>query len=201
MELAPLIAEAKQRMRRRRSLVALLIAVTGLAAGLTLAFRSSAAGPGGSLALTTSARAGELRVSVPNGFRRYDVPIGIGASHPLIGRLLTDFRLPAHTGIWSVLGRWAEPGLGPPANGVALKLQRWFSPGPVGPGEDRLHLPLTLNQPWFDEKLNDGAVGYRWGYLRFHNAEYQVMYWSGPDAPAADRAAILRALESIRPAR
>jgi len=26
------------------------------------------------------------------------------------------------------------------------------------------------------------------------------MYWSGPNAPATDRAAILRALKSIRPA-
>jgi hypothetical protein len=200
MGLEPLIEEAKERMRRRRSLVALLLAFAGLAVCLTFIVRPSAPGPGAPRSLSSSERAGGLKISVPAGLRSYYVPIGIGASHPLIGHLLTDVRLPAHANIWTVLGRWGESG--PPANGVALKLQRWFSPGPVAPpGADRLHLPLTLGQPWFQEKLKDGAVGYRWGYLTFHNVEYQVMYWSGPNAPAADRAAILRALGSIRPAR
>ena len=195
MGLEPLIEEAKARMRRRRSLVALLIAFAGLAVGLTFVFRS---GPGVPRPLTSSARAGGLRVSVPPGLRSYDVPIGIGASHPLIGHVLTDVRLPAHVDIYTVLGRWGKSG---PANGVWLKLQLWFPPGPIGAGADRLHLPLTLGQPWFQDKLRDGRVSYRWGYLTFHNVEYQVMYWSGPNAPASDRAAVLRALESIRPAR
>jgi hypothetical protein len=194
--LAPLIAEAKQRMRWRRSLVALLIVFAGLAVGLTFVFRS---GPGAPHPLTSSARAGGLRVSVPPGLRSYAVPIGIGASHPLVGHLLTDLRLPAHANIWKVLGRWGNSG--PPVNGVTLQLQRWFSPGPVGPNTDRLHLPLSLGQPWFQQKLDGGAADYRWGYLKFHNEEYQVSYWSGPRAPASDRAAILRALKSIRPAR
>ena len=168
-------------------------------AGLMFALRSNDPGTGGSLALTSSARVGALRVSVPQGFRSYAVPVGIGAEHPVIGRLLTDLRLPGHGNIWRVLGRW--PQSGPRANGVALKLQRWLPEGPVGPGMDRLHLPLTPNQPWFTAKLQDGAVGYRYGQLRFHNAEYQVIYWSGPNAPAADRAAILQALKSIRPAK
>jgi hypothetical protein len=184
-------------MRRRRSLVVLVIAFAGLAVGLTLIFRS---GPGVPRPFTSSARPGELRVSVPPSLRSYDVPVGIGTRKPVIGHLLTDFRLPAHVDIWRVLGHWATTG--PAANGVALEVQLWLSPGPVGPvSVRRLHLPLTLSQPWFEERLKDGAVGYRWGYLMFHHAEYQVLYWSGPDAPAADQAAVLRALKSIRPAR
>ncbi len=47
-ELDPLIAEAKRRARRRRLLVAAgVVALAGLAAGLTLALRSPGGGPGG----------------------------------------------------------------------------------------------------------------------------------------------------------
>jgi hypothetical protein len=205
--LAPLIAEAKDRMRRRRSLVALLVVFAGLAVGLTLAFRPSAPGLGAPRPLTSSVRAGDLRVSVPRGFHTYEIRnggymAGTRTRPPVTGHVLTDFRLPAHLGIQQALGRWAFPGWGPPAHGVWLELARWFPFGPAVPGiTDRLHLPLSLNQPWAKEKLSSGRAGYRWGYLIFPHAEYQVMYWSGPKAPAADRAAILRALESIRPAR
>ena len=177
-------------MRHRRVLVGIATALVILAAGLTFAFRPSGPGPGVPHPLTSSARLGGLRVSVPAGFRIYDVTGGTGAGAPVIGHLLTDFRVPARGDIGREMWVWAT------ANGVALQLQRWFWPLPVGPFTHRLQLPLTLNQPWAD-----GRVGYRWGYLRFHNAVYRVTYWIGPKAPANDRAAILQALESIRPAR
>jgi len=200
---APLIAEAKHRMRRRRSLVGLLIVVAGLALGLTFAFRSSSPGPDLPHGTASSLRVRDLTVSLPQGLKSYGLRGGahmVGTRAPIIGHVLTDFRVPAHLDIQRVLGHWATAG--PAANGVALKLESvdWMI-GPVLTKSLRLHLPLTLDQPWFNEKLKDGAVGYRWGYLRFDNVDYQVMYWSGPNAPTADRAAVLRALESIRPAR
>ena len=199
MALAPLIAEAKHRMRRRRSVVALLITFAGLAVGLTFIFGSSGPGPGVPRPLTSSLRAGDLRVSVPRGLHSYEIFGGrlIGTRPPVVGHVLTDFRLSAHVGIRRVFARWAAiQGSGPPANEVALSLAPGETLGP-----DRLHLPLTLNQPWSEEKLGNGAVGYRWGFFRFHDSDYEVMYWSGLAAPASDRDAILRALKSIRPAR
>jgi len=115
----------------------------------------------------------------------------IGTRPPVVGYVLTDFRLSAHVGIQRMLPRWAG---GPPANEVALRLEPGETLGP-----DRLHLPLTLNQRW--SEVGNGGVSYRLGFFRFHDADWEVTYWSGPDAPAADRAAILQALKSIRPAR
>ena len=145
-------------------------------------------------------QAGKLRVSVPHGF--YDYPIFgghlAGARPPVVGHLLTDFRLPAHTTVSKLITRWAAiGGSGPPPNRVALML---------GPGTtlapDRLHLPLSLKQPWYREHFANGKVGgYRYGFIRFRQADYSVTFWSGSAAPASDRAAVLRALESIRPAR
>ena len=202
MGLASLISEAKHRMRRRRSLAALLIALIVLAVGLMFTFRSPTPGPGTSLPLTSSVRAGELRISVPQDLRRYAIRRPafsyLGVRPPVTGQLLTDFRLPRGVKAKDSWERWAVPG--PPAKVVALELALYWVPmGPFPP--INLHLPLTLRQPWFEQKLNDGRVGYRWGSLRFHNQLYVVTYWSGPQAPADDRSAVLRALKSIRPAR
>jgi hypothetical protein len=202
MALAPLVAEAKQRMRRRRSLVALGIALVGLALGLSFALRSPSAGSGIPRPLTSSLRTGQLRVSVPRGFYSYPFRGGIykaGTRPPVIGHLLTNLPLPAHVDAWKAFDRWAAyGGSGPPANRVALVLVI-RGMGPVGP--KALHVPLTLRQSlWANEQLKSGAVGYRYGDLRFHNGDYDVEYWSGPRAPAEDRSAILRTLKSIRPA-
>jgi hypothetical protein len=61
----------------------------------------------------------------------------------------------------------------------------------------RLHLPLSLNQPWSREHLKNGHDGYRWGYLRVHGQFYEAFFWSGQAAPARDRAAVLSALASV----
>lgn len=189
-------------MRRRRSLAALLVVLVGLAVGLTFALRSPSGGTG-STPFTSSVRTGELKVSVPRGFYSYALRGGfyrVGTLPPVIGHLLTDFRLPPHVDGWKALDRWASQyGSGPPTHGVALKLAI-YPMGPVGPGA--LRLPLTLREPlWAQEKLESGGVGYRYGDLRVRNRDYELMYWSGPKAPARDRAAILQALKSIRPAR
>ncbi len=86
----------------------------------------------------------------------------------------------------------------PPANRVALQVGPWNT---IGPGEaNNLHLPLSLNQLWHIEKTRDGASGYRWGFFNVRGQQYDVAFWSGPDAPPHDRAAVLNALVSIRPA-
>jgi hypothetical protein len=134
----------------------------------------------------------------------------------VIGHVLTNFRVPArHPRGWPstidwVLNRWAaaeaqfiavkKHNYGPPSNDVALELKRAYGPwGHPGPPPVRLHLPLDPNQPWSQQRIASGAPSYRDGYLRVHHELYYVMYWIGPDAPANDRAAVLRALRSIRP--
>jgi hypothetical protein len=194
MALAPLIAEAKHRMRRRRSLAALVLAVAGVAVGLSFALRSPSGGTGLPRPLTASVRAGELKVLVPQGFSRAAIHDGIGRPPPVSGYVLADYSLPAATSGW-IFPAESDP----PANRVGLELNVWYGIGPAP--SDQLHLPLSLRQPWSKQKLTDGTAGYRWGFLRFRKMDYEVMYWSGPDAPANDRTAILRALESIRPAR
>lgn len=93
-------------------------------------------------------------------------------------------------------------GNGPPANKVAFALTRWLGIGlSPPPSALRLHLPLSLHQPWFREHLRNGRLGYRWGYVSFDGQVYAAMFWSGRDAPARDRAAVLSALASVHPAR
>jgi hypothetical protein len=65
---------------------------------------------------------------------------------------------------------------------------------------NNLHLPLSLNQSWHIEKTRDGASGYRLGWFDVKGQQYAVSFWSGPNAPPHDRAAVLSALGSIRPA-
>jgi hypothetical protein len=123
-----------------------------------------------------------------------------GTRPPVIGVLATDDRGAHRNGggfaAWSQLSS-----NGPPANKVALALSEWEGALPPPPSALRLHLPLSLHQPWFRERLTNGHHGYRWGYLRFHRQFYEVLYWSGRVAPTHDRAAVLNALSSIRLAR
>ena len=191
-ELDPLIAEAKRRMRRRRSLAALLIALAGLAVGLPLAWRSPAAGPGAPRLHTSSLRAGKLKVSVPQGFHGYAVGDVIARRLRVTGQVVTDDGLPAGADAFDVWGYWSGVS-GPPATGVALGVR--LAEGWGRYPREYLHLPLTLDQAgWFEQRLNDGVASYRYGFIRFHKEHYLVNYWSGPAAPARDRAAILRAL-------
>jgi len=149
----------------------------------------------------TSVRIRALTVSVPLSLPRYGSRGGgyvSGARPPLIGVLATDDPRAHHSG--QGFTKWSElSSHGPPANKVALLLRQWLTIGPGLPKSAlRLHLPLSLSQPWFREHLKNGRLGYRWGYLRFHRQFYEVMYWSGRAAPEHDRAAVLNALSSIR---
>ena len=162
----------------RRWLTTCLVAIAGLAIGLAFAFPSSAE--------PTPRRAGKLTISIPRGFITDTLHDGIGATgtHPPSGQVLTDVPVADPR-----LGDWLAHG--PPANQVGLLLNEAFVIGPVA---DNLRLPLTLTQPWNEKH------GVRYGFFRFDNMDYEVTYWSGPSAPANDRAAVLHALHSIRPA-
>lgn len=197
-------------MSRSRGLAALAALTVAVGIGLAVALHSSAA--------RASARVGHLVLPVPSGFNSYRVPMRRGVGEQLGNRVITDFRVPDQappgwsSGIERMLSRWGAAQFkfmavkhhdyGPPADGVALQLSwsdsqwcRFTCPPP------KLHLPLTQHQPWYQEHVASGARSYRWGELRFHGGVYYVMYWLGPNASAHDRAAVLRALRSIRPAR
>jgi hypothetical protein len=134
-----------------------------------------------------------------------------------MSHVITNFGLPRNTTIDNVLSRWAAAqskyvavrnhNYGPPSDEVLLELSQWYHNSPeYYPGRPpapppRLHLPLSPNQPWDQERLASGAPGYRSGEFLFHHYIYYVRYWIGADAPANDRAAVLGALHSIRPAR
>jgi hypothetical protein len=144
--------------------------------------------------------AGALGVPVPVGFHRYAIRRGIyrkGTRPPAIGVAITDYRLKG--GPRSAFVKWSRlSSKGPPANRVALAVTLWLSIGPGVP--TRLHLPLSLNQPWNEEHLRNGTQGYRWGYLSFHGQIYEIFFWSGRAAPPHDRTALLNTLTSIHPA-
>jgi hypothetical protein len=144
--------------------------------------------------------AGALVVTVPPGFRRYGIGGGIyrtGTSPPTIGVAVADYRLKA--GMRSAFFEWSRlSSKGRPRNRVALALSLWEGLG-VTPSAN-LHLPLSLDQPWFQEHLRNGVRGYRWGFVTYRKALYQVFFWSGRAAPPNDRSVVLDALTSIRPA-
>src|SRR5437868_3956173 len=97
-------------------------------------------------------RAGALVVDVPPGFHRYELRGGyypIGARPPLVGRVVTDYR--ATNGPLSPFAKWSQVRDPPPAKRVALALTLWVGIGVPPPA--RLHLPLSLAQPWFHEHL------------------------------------------------
>lgn len=149
----------------------------------------------------TSVRIRALTVSVPPSLPRYGSRGGgyvSGTRPPLIGVLATDDPRAHHGG--EGFARWSElSSHGPPANKVALLLRQWLAIGPgLSKSALRLHLPLSLSQPWFRQQLKDERHGYRWGYLIVHGQPYEIMFWSGRAAPAHDRAAVVNALTSIR---
>jgi hypothetical protein len=154
------------------------------------------------LAAETKPRA--LAVTVPRVLRRYDIRGGghmVGTRAAVIGALATDDP-GAHYG-GGGFANWSQLSSGgPPANKVAFKFSRWEAIGPMLTSVAlRLHLPLSLHQPWFREHLKNGRLGYRWGYLRFDGQIYEAMFWSGRNAPPRDRAAVLSALAAVHPTR
>jgi len=208
-------------MSRRGLVISALVATAALAVALALALRSSS-GPGALWPVGGTTHAYKVSVSVPRGFYVYPEYGCFYAEHGnvyavngcegrtvvVIGRFLTNFPVPRSWPGWRGDGR----GSGPPSDGVALDVLVDSAPPP--PGEaGLLRLPLSAKQPWpwGIETLPGpwsslrGAAAYRAaarnGDFRFGNALYQVTYWIGPDASPSDRAAVLRALRSIRPTR
>jgi hypothetical protein len=198
ISLDPLIPEAKRRQRVRRSLLALVfLLLAGVAVGLVVLRPSP--GPGVLRPLGAATHVGKLSVSIPRGFRIYTLSGGAyrtGTRAPVIGHVLTDYRL--------LRDRWlpSRGSSGAPSNRVALELEdNWAAISPATE-QVRLHLPLSVKQPWLPEHSSSGrASGYHWGEVRFDNVDYRVIYWIGAAAPASDRVALLRALRSIRPTR
>jgi hypothetical protein len=139
-------------------------------------------------------------VAVPRGLGRYEIRGGgheAGHRPSVIGILVTDdSRARASLYRWA---KWSHAySNGPPESKVAFQISQWLALGPLLPRSAvRLHLPLSLDQPWFREHLRNGHDGYRWGYLRVHGQFYEAFFWSGRAAPAGDRAAVLSALASV----
>lgn len=141
------------------------------------------------------------------------LPNNDGPGSPIANRVVTNFRVPPHKTIQRVLSHWANASskyaeeehhnYGPPSKDVLLMLDRSTGTGCIGPCPPpsvRLHLPLSPDEPWFEQRTAGGAPSFRWGYFRFHHDLYSVTYWIGKDATAKDRAAVLDALRSIGPA-
>ncbi|MDX6480587.1 MAG: hypothetical protein QOG85_1097 [Gaiellaceae bacterium] len=195
-------------MNRRRGIAAALVTTAGFAVGLAFALHSSPDLP--------SATVGRLILPIPRGFNSYPRPVNRGPGSPLASRVITNYPVPADTTIDRVLSHWAAADMkyvyvknynhGAPSFVVALELSL-DSPdgpgciGPCPPPSVRLHLPLDPSQPWVQEQVANGDPSFRHGYFRFHGQLYSVVYWIGGDAQPSDRAALLSALRSIRPAR
>jgi hypothetical protein len=182
-------------MRKRRVLVGVAaVFLVGAATAVTLTLGSLGAGTPSGYASVGSVGVGRLTLPVPRGFNQYDVRGGFyktGTRPPVIGHVLTDYPVGAH----SPIHRGALPEL-EPANGVALELQLWIVIGPSPP--TRLHLPLSLHEPWAHQSLPGGTRF--WGWLsRGHHGQvpYELVVWIGRDASPADRAALLHALSAI----
>lgn len=176
-----------------------VIAASAIALSACASSHKAAISPQDYVVPPKPARAGALIVDVPPGFHRYDLRGGYyptGTRPPLVGRVVTDYR--ATNGPMSPFAKWSQVREPPPAGRVALALTLWVGIGVSPPA--RLHLPLSLAQPWFRERLPSGAGGYRWGYLSFRKKLYEIFFWSGRAASHHDRASVLSALTSIHPA-
>lgn len=143
----------------------------------------------------TSVRAGALVLTVPRGFDHYGLRGGIyraGTRPPVLGQVVTDYRLKAHSPL-RTKGVLPESSY---RNRVVLELGVWNPLGPLP--RPFLQMPLSLHERWVQRQTATGTL--RYGFLGFKGQEYQVRLWIGRSAPPRDRAALLRALGSVRPA-
>ena len=186
-----LMAEAKRRARQRRLLIVLLVVVV---AGVTAAvvFRPSGGGSrSGGLsgrvgAASASSRAvhfGAFVLTVPKGF--YLVDPGQSRTSPTLNSVAVADDSRTARAVYTA----ARPS---PANGVGLYLEYYVRAAPGS--ESRLPLDLHKLRP---DKIRGDVTAWSaifWG----GGGEWAVMVFEGSKAPAADRAAIERALRSIR---
>jgi hypothetical protein len=181
-----LIAEAKRRARQRRLLVVLLlVVVAGATAAVVL--RPSGGGSrsgglsgrvGGTSTSSHFVHFGAFVLTIPKGFHQW------GATK---GSVLTAFWLAHHP-------RAASTEVRLPARAVYLSVQA----GSAMPS-DAQRLPLDLQKLHRSPARKHGTI-WEGGVYGGHDG-YLVMVFEGSKASAADRAAIERALRSIRRAR
>lgn len=183
-----LIAEAKRRARKRRLLLALLLVVAGVTAAVVL--QPSGGGSrsgglsgrvGGTSASSHSVHFGAFVLTVPKGFHHWPSLVG-----PKSRRSLDAFWVAHHPRAAAT----TQTATGFPASEVFLWVQG-------GMGIGGLRLPLDLHklhrEPGF---ARDGTA---WAGIIYGGHEgYTVIVFEGSKASAADRAAIERALRSIR---
>jgi hypothetical protein len=188
--LDPLFGEAKRRTRKRRVLVGIAaVALLGAGTATALAMHSSGGVTPSGFATVGSVSVGRLTVPVPRGFNQYAIRGGFykaGTRPPVIGHVLTSYRASAQSPIH-------RGTLDDPASGVALRVDLWVVIGPAPP--TRLHLPLSLHEPWFKQSLPGGTrlSGWLSGGQPGH-VPYELALWIGRDASPVDRAALLHAL-------
>ena len=190
----------RSRARRR------WILATAVAGGVVALGWAIHVGPFGGITVGRVAwaplHAGPLTIAAPSGLKAYAIrgrSYEAGTRPPLIGYALTDFDPPAFESMQDVFASdWnGVGGAVPPSNHVGVEVEEVeYAMGPPLPV--RLHLALSLDQPWIQDRSHGRVVSYRWGVFRHRGRLYAVRYWSGQNAPAKDRSAVLRALESIR---
>jgi hypothetical protein len=196
LSLDPLFGEARTRMRRRRALIGVTAALlVGAATGLAPAHRPSGGVAPGASASGGFVRAGSITFSVPRDFYQTDIRGGIymsGTRPPVIGHALTNYPVSSGSPIHGGALPESEP-----TNGVALVVQRWLAIGPAP--TTRLYLPLSLHEPWAEQRLPGGTR--RWAWLahgRPGAVPYELVVWIGRNASPSDRIALLGALASVR---
>jgi len=188
-----LMAEAKRRARQRRLLVALLVVVV---AGATAAvvLRPSGGGPrsgglpgrvGGTSASSRFVHFGAFVLTVPRGFHL----VGTGQSRT--SPALNSFAVADDSRTARAVYTSARPS---PANGVGLYVESY---GRAARGsETRLPLDLHKLHRWPDKIRGDVTA---WSAIFWGGGGvWDVIVFEGSKASAAERAAIERALRSIR---
>ena len=185
-----LIAEAKRRARQRRLLIAvLLLAGAAVVAAVVVLGPSGggsrsggpAGGLGGASAGPQSVRVGALALTVPRGFYPDKIPCPIRHCRysPMRVRVSNHAFTPASSQIY-------------PANRVVLDVSY------LGGGElASTRPPLNLHE--FRQMGHVFGDGTAWSQIvSGGGSTYTVAVFEGRSTSAADRAAVLRALGSIR---
>jgi hypothetical protein len=187
-----LMAEAKRRTRQRRLLIVLLLVVV---AGATAAvvFRPSGGGSrSGGLsgrvgATSTSSHFvhfGTLVLTIPKGFHLWTGQSGTSAA-------VHDFAVADDSRTARTIFTAART---PAANGVGLYLEDYGKAAP----RLELRLPLDLHKLHRSGKFGGDVTTWN-AIFRGGGEGWALMVYEGSKASAADRAAIERALRSIRP--
>jgi hypothetical protein len=178
-----LIAEAKRRARHRRLVVVVLLLVVVAGATAAVVLRPSGGGSrsgglsgraGGTATSSHFVHFGAFVLTVPNGFHHWGATnASVGAfwvaHHPRVAS--TEVRLPAREVYLGVQAGSATP-------------------------SDAQRLPLDLHKLHRSPARKHGTI-WTGGVYGGHDG-YLVMVFEGSKASAADRAAIERALRSIR---